>query len=192
MVSIFQFFCPVWTMHATVYNSPYPYMISKWVWSYSIHTPLSLICIRIGCVLACIRSHRRAERLKSPPGYPSDISIGTEAHLFCCWHPFVGIKDVRCCSPCDNTQKTVLLLSSLIESTAGGSVLCKSSIGKDMDSVDVAVTMPDRQQLEGLLQQMDDDEDAGKKSLAYLIISKIVFFLLCRMGRFIWLDFKCI
>ncbi len=59
----------------------------------------------------------------------------------------------------------MLLLSSLIESTAGGSVLCKSSIGKDMDSVDVAVTMPDRQQLEGLLQQMDDDEDAGKKSL---------------------------
>jgi hypothetical protein len=65
---------------------------------------------------------------------------------------------------CDKTQKTVLL-SSLIESTAaGGSVLCKSSIGKDMDiSVDVAVTMPDRQ-LEDLLQQMDDDEDAGKKT----------------------------
>jgi hypothetical protein len=33
-----------------------------------------------------------------------------------------------------------------------------------MDSVDVAVTMPDRQ-LEGLLLQMEDDEDAGKKSL---------------------------
>jgi hypothetical protein len=59
------------------------------------------------------------------------------------------------------TQKTVL--SSLIEST-WLSVLCKSSIGKDMDSVDVAVTMPDRQ-LEGLLLQMEDDEDAGKKSL---------------------------
>lgn len=55
------------------------------------------------------------------------------------------------------TQKTVL--SSLIESN-GLSVFCKSSIGKDMDSVEVAVTMPDRQ-LEGLL-QMDDDEDAGK------------------------------
>jgi hypothetical protein len=48
----------------------------------------------------------------------------------------------------------------LIEST-WLSVLCKSSIGKDMDiSVDVAVTMPDRQ-LEDLLQQMDDDEEPG-------------------------------
>jgi hypothetical protein len=43
-----------------------------------------------------------------------------------------------------------------------------------MDSIDVALTMPDRQ-LEGLL-QMDDDEDAGKNII--IIIIKIVFFLL--------------
>ncbi len=134
-----------------------------------------MICIRIGCVLLPYGvthtttpsgAAQIATRISIQDGGPHFLLLTS-----ICRSKTYSVHRVI-------TQKTVL--SSLIEST-WLSVLCKSSIGKDMDSVDVAVTMPDRQ-LEDLL-QMDDDEDAGKN--IFIITSKIGFFLLCRMGRFI-------